>query len=495
MASSQEPEQAERKRKLKFSSMELQVLVEEVVKVHHRRFGKVSLTVPESAKRKIWLEILQKVNAVGVTTRVIEDLKKRFYDLRWLTKKKLADHHKQASKTGGGGNTAPPLTDLEELVATTLEAESVHGLGEVDSSVKSATKKGHTSRRQSEEAEGTAPERDDSQEPGPSASQDKGVPSGQPPSQESDISEQMHGSPIPSQSPLFVSSPEMPASLVVETPAANPSRRHVVSPRLEMEIAADEMVGEDSPNLSQADITATLQPSTEPVPVTTRRRTVQGRSVGARGEGSSVFQGLEGTMVRIQRMQGKGIMSCQRQMRNMNINMQEIGTGIRELVEANKSMATGIHELVEVNTSMATGIHEMSQSMELLCSKLDSEIISRRREKQRAQRTEISIHQLATATSLLCRRSINNQEVLTHNSNQLTRGIAGMTGALEVLLSAQSSAIDVPDTEASTSRSSTASPHGVEPRRSSRRQGEATGQTPSEQAEPQTPASAKRGRK
>ncbi|XP_078538295.1 t-SNARE domain-containing protein 1-like [Lissotriton helveticus] len=176
MESSRDTEQAERKRKLKFSSMELQVLVEEVVKVHHRLFGKQSLTVPESTKRKIWLEILDKVNAVGVTTRVTEDLKKRFYDLRSLTKKKLADRHKQSQKTGGGKNTAPPLTDLEELVATTLEAESVHGLGEVDSSAQSAKKKGHTSRRQSEEAEGTAPQRDDSQEPGPSASQDTGVP-------------------------------------------------------------------------------------------------------------------------------------------------------------------------------------------------------------------------------------------------------------------------------------------------------------------------------
>ncbi|XP_078496514.1 uncharacterized protein LOC144752465 [Lissotriton helveticus] len=407
MESSRESEQAERKRKLKFSSTELQVLVEEVVKVHHRLFGKLSLTVAESTKRKIWLDILDKVNAVGVTTRVTEDLKKRFYDLRSLTKKKLADRHKQSQKTGGGKNTAPPLTELEELVATTLESESVHGLGEVDSSAKSAKTKGHTSRRQSEEAEGTAPQRDDSQDPGPSASQDTGVPSGQPPSQATDISEEMHGSPIPSQSPLLVSSPEMPASLELVTPVAHPSRRHVVSPLLQMEIGAEEMVGVESHDLSEADITATLQPGTEPVPPTTRRRTVQGRGAGARGEGSSVFQGLEGSMVRIQRMQGKGIMACQRQMRNMNINIQDIGKGIQELVEVNKCMATGIQQL---------------------CTKLDSEIAARRRDKQRAQRAEKSLHRLATATSLLCRRSINSQEVLTNNTNQLTRGIAGMTG-------------------------------------------------------------------
>ncbi|XP_078524264.1 uncharacterized protein LOC144792934 [Lissotriton helveticus] len=294
------------------------------------------------------------------------------------------------------------------MVATTLEPESVCGLGEVDSSAKAASRKGHTSRRQSQEAGGTAPERDESHEPGPSASQDTGVPSGQPPSQEPYITEEMQASPRRSQFPLLLSSPEMPASLDIETPAAQPSRRHVIPPLMEMETVAGEMVGEYPHTLPGADISATLQPSAEPVPSTTRRRTVQGRSVGARGEGSTVFQGLKGSMVKIQRMQGKGIMSCQRQMRNLNINMKEIGKGIRELVEVNKNMATGIHD--------------MTQSMQQLCTKLDSEISSRRREKQRPQRTDKAIHRLATATSLLCRRSMNSQEVLTQKQQSPDKG-------------------------------------------------------------------------
>ncbi|XP_078540254.1 t-SNARE domain-containing protein 1-like [Lissotriton helveticus] len=169
MASSSEKEQPERKRKIKFSTMELQVLVEEVVKEHQKLFGKLSLTVAESAKRKIWLDIQAKVNAVGVTPRDIDDLKKRWYDLRSLTKKQIAEQHKQANKTGGGKNRAPPLTDQEELVGSTIEPESVSGLGDADSSARAATKQGETSRRRTRETEGPAPERDDSQEPGPSA--------------------------------------------------------------------------------------------------------------------------------------------------------------------------------------------------------------------------------------------------------------------------------------------------------------------------------------
>ncbi|XP_078518395.1 t-SNARE domain-containing protein 1-like [Lissotriton helveticus] len=134
MASSSESQKAERKRKSKFSTMELQVLVEEVVRVHRQLYGRLSLTVPESTKRKLWIEIGERVNAVGVTHRSLDDLKKRFYDIRGVTKRKLAELHKQAGLTGGGKNRAPPLTDLEELVATTIESASVVGIGDLDSS-------------------------------------------------------------------------------------------------------------------------------------------------------------------------------------------------------------------------------------------------------------------------------------------------------------------------------------------------------------------------
>ncbi|XP_078511213.1 t-SNARE domain-containing protein 1-like [Lissotriton helveticus] len=141
MESTSEKELPERKRKIKFSTMELQVLVEEVVKEHHKLFGKQSLTVAEPVKRNIWLEIQSKVNAVGMTPRDIHDLKKRWYDLRSLTKKKIAELLKEANKTGGGKNRAPPLTELEELVDTTTEPENVCGLGDADSSARAATRK------------------------------------------------------------------------------------------------------------------------------------------------------------------------------------------------------------------------------------------------------------------------------------------------------------------------------------------------------------------
>lgn len=144
MANQSESQKSSQKRKPKFSSTELQVLVEEVVRVHRQLFGKLSLNVPDSTKRRLWSVIAQKVNAVGVTPRSLDELKKRFYDIRSLTKRKMAEIQKQAGVTGGGRNPAPPLTELEELVSSTIERESVTGIGTLDSSARAtATGKRH----------------------------------------------------------------------------------------------------------------------------------------------------------------------------------------------------------------------------------------------------------------------------------------------------------------------------------------------------------------
>ncbi|XP_078515061.1 uncharacterized protein LOC144773842 [Lissotriton helveticus] len=141
---------AERKRKQKFSQEELQVLISEVVRHYGKIFGKQTLHVAESIKRSTWLDIQGKVNAIGVTHRDLEDLKKRWYDIRIITKKKLAAHRKESAATGGGRNRAPRLTDIEEMVATTLEKECIHGIGDADSSARGAKKPGESKRSTAE---------------------------------------------------------------------------------------------------------------------------------------------------------------------------------------------------------------------------------------------------------------------------------------------------------------------------------------------------------
>ncbi|XP_078535012.1 uncharacterized protein LOC144821654 [Lissotriton helveticus] len=238
MDTSTESQKAGRKRNPKFSTMELQTLVEEVVRVHTQLYGRQSLTVPESTKRRLWLDIGEKVNAVGVTHRSLDDLKKRFYDIRGVTKRKLADLHKQAGLTGGGTNRAPPLTQLEELVATTIERASVVGIGDLDSSSR-ATATGAPSGGGAASA------------PAPTAS--AAVASTSAAAQEEEDNscalaneeDTGHSLTTPhsprlsqSQSPSLVFSPDNTPPQSHPAPATSPARRRIVAPLVIMEGAA-----------------------------------------------------------------------------------------------------------------------------------------------------------------------------------------------------------------------------------------------------------------
>lgn len=134
--------EADRKRKRKFTERELQILIEEVHKEHDKLFGKSSMQVPEGHKRKIWLRIQELINAIGVTSRSIDDLKKRWYDLRKVAKERVSERRKHAAKSGAGVSTVPAPTALDLLVESTLQPETISGIGNVDSSATTSRKQG-----------------------------------------------------------------------------------------------------------------------------------------------------------------------------------------------------------------------------------------------------------------------------------------------------------------------------------------------------------------
>ncbi|XP_078508446.1 uncharacterized protein LOC144768544 [Lissotriton helveticus] len=101
---------------------------------HELLFGKQAKYVPEVRKRKLWLEIQEKVNAVGVIPRTIDEIKKRWYDMRLRAKEKLAERLKDANKTGGGSGNVDQPTPHEELIESTIQHESVSGVSAIDSS-------------------------------------------------------------------------------------------------------------------------------------------------------------------------------------------------------------------------------------------------------------------------------------------------------------------------------------------------------------------------
>ncbi|XP_078503471.1 uncharacterized protein LOC144762189 [Lissotriton helveticus] len=267
--SQQQERECSRKRKQKCSEAELEALIEQMVPNHEILFGKKSLKVPESRKRRIWEDIQHKVNAVGVTPQSAEDLRKCWYDLRQRSKEKLAARLEQSKPTGGGTSSVSDSTPLEELVEGTLQPESVGGVADLDSS--------------DQPVSGKAPS---SKQPTGSGPVNEGADSG-------DAGHEEH-----------TDGEDSPVT------THKKQRRHIVRPLPPMEDEADDSVG----NL----VNDTTQPQQEvsapdhQVPQSTaRRRRRTTTSDEGRGE-DSVFAGLELNMLQVQRLQAKNMKLLQR---------------------------------------------------------------------------------------------------------------------------------------------------------------------------------------
>ncbi|XP_078538634.1 uncharacterized protein LOC144823731 [Lissotriton helveticus] len=261
-------EGAERKRKHTFSEREQEVLIEEMVCSHELLFGKKALWAPESRKRKIWLDIQGKVNAVGVTPCMVEELRKRWYDMRQRSKEKVAARLTEANKTGGEKSSATYSTPHEELVESTLLPESVSYVADIDSSDPATTSQAQA-RTQEDSAECEESEHLDDQAD--------------------------HGK-----------SDENTEAMPV------PRRKRTIVPPLEDEALAtgeEDVQAEPGQRVTQVREQHTLQHrECEAV-----RRRSRARTNSATGEDATVFAGLEGSMLQIQHLQQKSMMSinCQ----------------------------------------------------------------------------------------------------------------------------------------------------------------------------------------
>ncbi|XP_078542320.1 uncharacterized protein LOC144828057 [Lissotriton helveticus] len=287
----------------------------------------------ESTKRRLWSDIGQKVNAVSVTPRSLDELKKRFYDIRSLTKRKMAEIQKQAGVTGGGRNPAPPLTELEELVSSTIERESVTGIGTLDSSAR-ATATGAPSGGQTLPKEAAAPST--TALAGPSTSQAAEE------EEENTIGLDIEGdleidfdaphSPQMQSTPSLQFSPENSPTRELFPPTPAPATVAPVHPVLG--------AGAQAP-ASTTPPPVAPQPTQQAGSSSTRRRAIPTTADPARE--ASVFRGLEGNMVKIQRQQAKSIMACQRQLLQHNLQMGEMVKGFQAFVDSNKeAVADGL---------------------------------------------------------------------------------------------------------------------------------------------------------
>ncbi|XP_078496609.1 guanylate cyclase 2G-like [Lissotriton helveticus] len=241
--------------------------------------------------------------------------------------------------------------------------------------------------------------------------------------------------------------------------------------RVEMESSSEDTRGGQTSTVPVDGSNAGLQSTSEGAHIGARHRRIRESSLPLQGEDHCVFPGLKANMLKVQRLQGKAIQSVQRQMKHLNNNMGNIEKGISTMTSTP----------AESMKDMAEGFLDMSQTVMLLCSKLDEDRVARRRERPRMEHHTKAVNRLATASSLLCRGSVAKQEGLAHSSHDVSMGLVKVTTALEVLLTTQSAntGVNVGDSEETTSRSSITPPE-IDIRRSSRRHRAGTGSTASE---------------
>ncbi|XP_006014040.1 myb-related transcription factor, partner of profilin [Latimeria chalumnae] len=122
----------ERKRKLKFNHQELEILVEDVIKNYDRLFGAEGVRLTPTQRNKIWEMITIKTNAVGRTVRSIQDIKKRWADIKIKTKKKLAMDRKTVWRTGGVPHIPSSLSPLEQRVMSTFHRANLVSVAGTD---------------------------------------------------------------------------------------------------------------------------------------------------------------------------------------------------------------------------------------------------------------------------------------------------------------------------------------------------------------------------
>ncbi|XP_078542264.1 uncharacterized protein LOC144827989 [Lissotriton helveticus] len=219
-------------------------------------------------KRRIWADIQAKVNALGVTHRVVDVLRKRWYNLRQRSKEKLAARLEQSRHIGGGSSTVPDSTPLEKLVEGTLLPESVTGVADLDSSDQPASRPAPSTTQPT--GSGTLTERPDSGDAGQEQQTDG------------------------------------------EDSPVNPrkkQRTNIVRPLLPMEDEAEDSNGNlhSENTLPQQE----SRPQDSQVPQgTARRRHRTTSNFGDRGD-ESVFAGLELNMLQVQRLQAKNIKALQ----------------------------------------------------------------------------------------------------------------------------------------------------------------------------------------
>lgn len=123
-----EAEHSERKRKPKFTEKEVDVMVRKIQENSVTLFSRFSDSITLKKKNIAWNDVHRTVNATSMVSRSVEEIEKKWDDLKRIIKKRAIDVKKDLNKTGGGERLVEPLTETEEMVVSLIGEEKIFGI-------------------------------------------------------------------------------------------------------------------------------------------------------------------------------------------------------------------------------------------------------------------------------------------------------------------------------------------------------------------------------
>ncbi|XP_038601262.1 nuclear apoptosis-inducing factor 1 [Tachyglossus aculeatus] len=129
-----------KKRKMNFSEMEVEIIVEELERQKHLLVNHFNAGVPLAAKSAAWQDILRRVNAVTTCRRELPEVKKKWSDLKTEVRRKVAqvraavdghdgDHHGHDGHHGDHDDGRPG-PGLAPVLLTPMQQRICNLLGE-----------------------------------------------------------------------------------------------------------------------------------------------------------------------------------------------------------------------------------------------------------------------------------------------------------------------------------------------------------------------------
>lgn len=119
---------AKRARKKNFTNTELEILVNEVESNQQILFSSFTAGgITNKRKNAAWENVTNAVNSVGSEERTVPEIKKKWFDIKVLAKKRVTAHRREMSATGGG-QTTTELSPLDNRIACIIGDTALSGI-------------------------------------------------------------------------------------------------------------------------------------------------------------------------------------------------------------------------------------------------------------------------------------------------------------------------------------------------------------------------------